>query len=316
MKADVVALGEILIDFASERTDENGYPVMAAHPGGAPANFLAAVAASGLGAAMIGKVGMDAFGRMLVGTLNAAGIETRGVVRDGSCFTTLAFVTFDENGDRSFSFARKPGADTRLTEKELDLKLIDECRVFHFGTLSLTDEPAASATKAAVDYAKAHGKLVSFDPNLREVLWNDLEKAKEAMMWGLRQADIVKISDNEAEFLFKMNPAQAARYMFDIFSPKLLFVTCGDKGSYYKNRNAAGFVHAEAAGKVIDTTGAGDIFGGSALAKTLLSGKEPEDLMNEDLVAIASYASKVAGISVTRPGGISSIPKKEELAAL
>ena len=197
---DVVALGELLIDFAAKSTDSAGYPTMAANPGGAPGNFLAALNAYGRKTAFLGKVGNDAFGNLLLGTLNAAGIETKGILVDDSVFTTLAFVTFDESGDRSFSFARKPGADTQLRWEEVDKSLIDEAKVFHFGTLSLTDEPVRTATQKAVAYAKAQGKLISCDPNLRLPLWPDADAAKEQMLWSLRQADVVKISDNEVEF--------------------------------------------------------------------------------------------------------------------
>ncbi len=154
---DVVALGELLIDFAAKSTDSAGYPTMAANPGGAPGNFLAALNAYGRKTAFLGKVGNDAFGNLLLGTLNAAGIETKGILVDDSVFTTLAFVTFDESGDRSFSFARKPGADTQLRWEEVDKSLIDEAKVFHFGTLSLTDEPVRTATQKAVAYAKDAG---------------------------------------------------------------------------------------------------------------------------------------------------------------
>ena len=192
---DVVALGELLIDFTTQSIDSDGYPTMAAHPGGAPANFLAAIAKFGGKVGMLGKVGTDTFGKLLTNTLRGAGIETKGLVAADDVFTTLAFVTLDENGDREFAFARKPGADTQLTFDELDLSLIDETRVFHFGTLSLTDEPARTTTYRAVEYAKTHGKLVTYDPNLRKPLWRSLDEAKEQMLWGLRQADVVKISD-------------------------------------------------------------------------------------------------------------------------
>ena len=194
---DVVALGELLIDFATQSTDGEGYPTMAAHPGGAPANFLAALTKFGAKTALLGKVGSDTFGKLLLGTLQKAGIDTRGMVVTDDVFTTLAFVTFDEHGDREFAFSRKPGADTCLSFEEIDLSLIDEAKVFHFGTLSLTDEPARSATYKAVDYAKKAGKLVTYDPNLRKPLWADLEEAKKQLIWGLGQADVVKISDEE-----------------------------------------------------------------------------------------------------------------------
>ena len=199
---DVVALGELLIDFTCTATDADGYPTMAAHPGGAPANFLAALAKFGARAAMLGKVGADAFGRLLCGTLAQAGIGTDGMVMADDVFTTLAFVTLDASGDREFSFSRKPGADTQLRWEEVNKKLLDETKILHFGTLSLTDEPARSATYAAVDYARQAGKLVTFDPNLRKPLWRDLADAKREMLWGLSVADVVKISDEEVEFLW------------------------------------------------------------------------------------------------------------------
>ena len=180
---DVVALGELLIDFACQSTDAAGYPTLAANPGGAPANYLAALQQYGCTTAMIGKVGEDAFGHLLIGTLKQCGIDTRGMLCDGSVFTTLAFVTLDADGNRSFSFARKPGADTCLQEDELLplLPMIDDCRVFHFGTLSLTNEPARNATKSAVAYAKRQGKLISLDPNLRKSLWTSDEAVREQM---------------------------------------------------------------------------------------------------------------------------------------
>ena len=199
---DVVALGELLIDFTCVGTDADGYPTMAAHPGGAPANFLAALAKYGARTALIGKVGGDTFGRLLVNTLQTAGIETKGLLMAKDVFTTLAFVTLDAKGDREFAFSRKPGADTQITFEEIDTALIDEAKVFHFGTLSLTDEPARSATYQAVAYAKSKGKLITFDPNLRKPLWKDMAVCREQTLWGLKRADVVKISDEEVEFFF------------------------------------------------------------------------------------------------------------------
>ena len=198
---DVVALGELLIDFAPQSVDGAGYPTLAAHPGGAPANFLAALGKYGCKTAMIGKVGDDMFGRLLIGTLDEAGIDARGILVDPAVFTTLAFVSLDASGNRDFSFARKPGADTCLRPEEVDEALIASARVFHFGTLSLTDEPAASATRRALGIARTHGLPVSLDPNLRRPLWRNEAAAKAAIEWSLRQADIVKISDEEIDFL-------------------------------------------------------------------------------------------------------------------
>ena len=208
---DVVALGELLIDFASRGTDAAGYPTMAANPGGAPGNFLAALNAYGAKTGFLGKVGDDAFGHLLLGTLQAAGIETKGVVVDPDVFTTLAFVTFDDKGDRSFSFARKPGADTRLLWEEVDKSMIDGTKVFHFGTLSLTDEPCRTTTQKAVAYAKEQGKIITYDPNLRKPLWRSEDEAREQILWGLYQADVVKISDEEVEFLWNCSPEEGAQ---------------------------------------------------------------------------------------------------------
>ena len=310
---DVVALGELLIDFATQQVDEAGYPTMAAHPGGAPANFVAALTKFGAKTALLGKVGTDAFGKMLLGTLKKAGIETRGLLTDDRYFTTLAFVTFDQHGDREFSFSRKPGADAMLTFQELDLSLIDQARVFHFGTLSLTDEPARSTTYQAVAYARQQGKLITYDPNLRKPLWHSLEEAREQLIWGLSQADVVKISDEEVEFLFGLGVEDGARHILENYGVKLVFVTCGAQGCYFRNALAAGHVPSLSGIQVIDTTGAGDIFGGSALWKLLSLGKAPETMTGAELRDVVRFACTSAGISTTRSGGISSVPTYAEV---
>ena len=263
----------------------------------------------------MGKVGDDTFGKLLIKTMADAGIETKGMVTDPGVFTTLAFVTLDETGDREFAFARKPGADTCLTEEELDLSLIDEGKVFHFGTLSLTDEPARSATQKAVAYAKERGKWLSFDPNLRKPLWRDMETARTQMLWGLSQADVVKISDEEVEFLFGLSPESGAEHIRKHYGVKLVFVTCGAGGCFFCNGNACGHVPSLSGVRAVDTTGAGDIFGGSAVWKLLQLGKNPEELQERELMQIASFACTAAGLSVTRPGGISSVPTLAQVLA-
>ena len=313
---DVVALGELLIDFATISVDGDGYPTMAAHPGGAPANFLAALTKFGASTALLGKVGTDTFGKLLTGTLQKAGIETRGLIATDDVFTTLAFVTFDESGDREFAFSRKPGADTCISFGELDLSLIDEAKVFHFGTLSLTHEPARTATVRAVEYAKSRGKLITYDPNLRKPLWEDLDECRKQLLWGLMQADVVKISDEEVQFLFGLDAEAGAQYILDHFGVKLVFVTCGAEGCFYKNAAASGWVPALKGLKVIDTTGAGDIFGGAALSRILSAmeeGKQPGELGAPELTQIVRFACAAAGLSTTRPGGISSVPEYEEV---
>ena len=315
---DVVALGELLIDFATVNTDADGYPAMAAHPGGAPANFLAALTKFGRSTALLGKVGDDTFGKLLIGTLQKAGIVTEGLIEDSKVFTTLAFVTFDATGDRKFAFSRKPGADIKFSKKDLEEKkhLIDQCRVFHFGTLSLTNEPSRSATKEAVKYAKAQGKLVTYDPNLRKPLWNDMDECKRQLIWGLRQADVVKISDEEVEFLFGLGVEEGAEYILKKFGVKLVFVTCGPDGCYFKNSVASGKVPSLSGIKVIDTTGAGDIFGGSAVFQLLNlmdEGKAPGTMTAEELTKVVRFACTSAGLSTTKSGGISSVPEYEEV---
>lgn len=305
---DVVALGELLIDFTTIHADSDGYPTMAAHPGGAPANFLAAIAKFGGKAAMLGKVGTDTFGKLLTSTLREVGIETKGIVASDDFFTTLAFVTLDANGDREFAFARKPGADTQLRFDELELSLLDETRVFHFGTLSLTGEPSRTTTYRAVEYAREHGKLITFDPNLRKPLWRELDEAKQQMLWGLAHADVVKISDEEVEFLFGLGVQEGAQYILEHFPVKLVFVTCGPDGCWFQNKNASGHVDSLRNIKVVDTTGAGDIFGGSVVWKLLQTGKAPEALDEAALREIVSFACTAAGLSTTKPGGISSVP--------
>lgn len=307
---DVVALGELLIDFAAKSTDAAGYPTMAANPGGAPGNFLAALNAYGRKTAFLGKVGDDTFGHLLLGTLSRAGIETKGILVDDHFFTTLAFVTFDESGDRSFSFARKPGADTQLSWEEIDKSLIDEARVFHFGTLSLTDEPVRTATQKAVAYAKEHGKLITCDPNLRLPLWHNEEAAKEQMLWSLHQADVVKISDNEVEFLWSCTPEEGADKLLSEFGVSLAMVTLGPDGCLLKTKNAS---FRAACPKVhpIDTTGAGDIFGGSAVSRLLELEKPIDALTEADLAYIGCFAATAASLSTEASGGIPSIPEKE-----
>ena len=311
---DVVALGELLIDFATVSTDGDGYPTMAANPGGAPGNFLAALNAYGKKTAFLGKVGNDTFGHLLLKTLNGAGIGTKGIVVDDSVFTTLAFVTFDESGDRSFSFARKPGADTQLSWEEIDKTLIDEAKVFHFGTLSLTDEPVRTATQKAVAYAKQQGKLITCDPNLRMPLWRDLEEAKVQMLWSLQQADVVKISDNEVEFLWNCTPEEGADKLLNEFGVSLAMVTLGPDGCLLKTKNAA-FRAACPKVQPVDTTGAGDIFGGSAVARLLELEKSMEDLTEEDLAYIGKFAATAASLSTEAVGGIPSIPNKDAVLA-
>ena len=308
---DVTALGELVIDFAPKSVDKAGYPTLAANPGGAPGNFLAALNKYGCSVAMIGKVGDDMFGRLLLGTLKQAGIETKGIIVDPDQFTTLAFVSLDESGNRDFSFARKPGADTCLTEDEVDADILLNSRVFHFGTLSLTDDPARTATHRAVAMAKEKGLLISVDPNLRMPLWRSAEEAKAAMEWSLRQADIVKISDEEIEFLWGLTPEEGAKKLLEEYGASLVYATLGPKGCYVANKNGSATVESPKGLNVIDTTGAGDIFGGSAMSRFLKLGKPASELTVEEMTAITRFACTAASLSTQVHGAISSIPEIE-----
>ena len=309
---DVAALGELLIDFTCLSTDENGYPTMAAHPGGAPANFLAALAKYGAKTAMLGKVGDDTFGRLLLDTLRRAGIETRGMIAAPDVFTTLAFVTLDARGEREFAFARKPGADTCLSFPEIDLSLIDEARVFHFGSLSLTDEPSRSATRQAVTYARAKGKLVTYDPNLRPPLWKSLEDARVEIEYGLTKCDVLKISDNEVEFLFDTTDYdKGAALIEEKYHIPLVLITMGKDGSraYYKGRRVecAPFLQEH----TIETTGAGDTFCASILNYVLEHGLK--DLTDENLMEMLTFANAGASLITTRKGALRVMPTREEV---
>ena len=312
---DVVTLGELMIDFTCVSTDSTGFPTMAAHPGGAVTNFIATLARYGCKTAILGKVGNDAFGKLMIRTVQDAGVATGGVLLDDNSFTTMAFVTLDSSGDRSFSFARKPGADTQLTAEEVDLSIIDSAKVFHFGTLSLTHEPARTATQRAIAYAKEKGKLISYDPNLRLPLWDDKDFCRQQLLWGLSQADVVKISDNEVEFLFGLDPQAGAKHILESFGVKLVFVTCGADGCHFRNAIASGNVAAPKGITVADTTGAGDIFGGSAMYGILQSQKAPEELTAAELTKITTFACTAASISTMTQGALSSIPTLEEVKA-
>lgn len=312
---DVTALGELLVDFTWQGENEEGYPTLSGHPGGAPGNLLAALAAYGCETAMLGKVGDDAFGALLRQSLEGAGIESRGVVADPTVFTTLAFVTLDERGDRSFSFARKPGADTCLRFDELELTLIDDCRDFHFGTLSLTDDPARETTRRAVAYARERGKWVSFDPNLRPPLWRDMDEARVEMLWGLSQADVVKLSGEEADFLWHCGPEEAAGRLHDL-GVTVAFVTLGGAGCLVSGNGWMGRVPALAGIKPVDTTGAGDIFGGAALSRLLRLDKPLEEITGAELEAAGRFACAAAGLSTQRRGGMTSVPPLTEVLEL
>ncbi|MBR5520418.1 MAG: carbohydrate kinase [Oscillospiraceae bacterium] len=314
--AKITALGEVLIDFSPVTTDSAGYPTMKANPGGAPMNFLAAVVKYGHSGSMIGKVGNDAFGHLLLNTLNDCGIDTTGMVTDDNSFTTLAFVTLDDKGDRRFSFARKPGADTQLKYEEINLPLIENSDVFHFGTLSLTHQPAKNATIKAVELAKEKGLIISYDPNLRLSLWDSADSAKQAILLGMKYADIVKISDEEVDFLWGCGCEEGAEKILSEYGPQLVYVTLGRNGCYYATKEHKGYITNPQGIKPVDTTGAGDIFGGSAMSQMLKTGKKPARLTRNELEAICHYAVCAAALSTEKTGGFTSIPDEASVLRL
>lgn len=304
---DVLAMGELLIDFAPLSVDSCGYPSLQAQPGGAPANFLAALSEYGCRTGFIGKAGRDHFGRLLKATLESRGINTENLILDPDYFTTLAFVALNEQGERTFSFARKPGADTQLHFEEINLHYFNLARVFHFGTLSLTDEPSRTTTQNLVSYARKMRLLLSFDPNYRPPLWHSEAAARKEILWGISQTDLIKISEEEIDFLWGISAQAGAEKLLNDYDIKLAMVTLGEKGSILKSRAASCRIGVPAV-KPVDTTGAGDIFGGSALSQILALQKDPAFLTEEELLHIGRFAGAAASLSTQSHGGISSVP--------
>ena len=311
---DVTAMGEMLIDFTLNGQSEQGNNLFEACPGGAPCNVLAMLNKLGRKTAFIGKVGEDQFGRLLKGTIDELGIETKGLILDKEIHTTLAFVHTFPDGDREFSFYRKPGADMMLTEEEVDYDLIRQSRIFHFGTLSMTDEPVRSATKKALEVAKEAGCLITFDPNLRPPLWNSLDEAKKQMEYGFQYCDMLKISDNEIQFVSgKEDYDEGIRYLQDKYNIPLIFLTMGKDGSraYYKD------MRVERKGfqvKAIETTGAGDTFCGCSIHGLLTHGLE--GLTEENLGDMLTYANAGAALITMKKGAIRSMPEPENITKL
>jgi len=313
---DVVALGELLVDFTQNGVSGQGNLLFEANPGGAPANVLAMLRKLGKRCAFIGKVGKDSFGDMLAKTVEEAGIDISGLRRDADIPTTLAVVHTFPNGDRDFSFYRKPGADILLRADELDETLLKDCRIFHFGTLSLTDEPCKSATVKAYELAKAAGALISFDPNLRPPLWKSEADAKAAIEWGLARCDILKISDNEIEFMTgETDFDKGAAILKERFPQiRLLNVTAGGDGSFSYYGDKRVFVPACKLGGVIETTGAGDTFCASVLNFVLENGLDGLD--EKDMTAMLRFANTAAYIVTTKKGAIRSMPEREQVEEL
>ena len=308
-KYDVIALGELLIDFTMNGQSEQGNNMFEACPGGAPCNVLALLNKMGKKTAFIGKVGKDQFGTLLRDTITEAGIDASNLMVDENVNTTLAFVHTFPDGDREFSFYRNPGADMMLTAE-----VVKDTKVFHFGTLSMTHEGVREATKKAVETAKANGCLVSFDPNLRPPLWSSLDLAKEQMEYGFGKCDILKISDNEIQFVSgKEDYDEGIAYLQETYNIPLILLTMGKDGSraYYKG------MRVERPGfsvKAIETTGAGDTFCGSSL--NYLVDHDFENLTEEQLGEMLTFANAAAALVTTKKGAIKAMPVKEEVLEL
>ena len=310
---DVVALGELLIDFTESGLSLQGNLELEANPGGAPCNVLSMLEHLGNKTAFIGKVGNDGFGRRLKEAIEEQGICSKGLLLDNDVHTTLAIVTKTNTGDRDFSFYRKPGADMTLKEEEVQEELIKNCKIFHFGSLSLTDEPVRSATFKALKIAKENNKIISFDPNLREPLWNSLDEAKYYIDLGLKQADILKISDNEILwFTGKDNYDEAVKDLRNHYpNIKLLCLSLGPDGSraYYKDEYVE--VKAFLQEGPVETTGCGDTFMGNVLHHVLENGLDNFD--RDKLEKMLRYANGAASLVSKRKGALRVMPTRLEI---
>ena len=310
---DVLALGELLIDFTSNGLSEQGNGLFEANPGGAPCNVLAILNKLGKKTAFVGKVGNDGFGRMLKKTLEDLAINTEGLLLDDVYHTTLALVHTDENGDRDFSFYRDPGADVMLTADEVDPKLLKRAKIFHYGTLSMTHDGVRAATQKAIEIAKADGQLLSFDPNYREPLWKTADMAKEQISYGLSQCDILKISEEELELMTGTADIDEGVKILWGKHPniKLFNVTAGGAGSYSFYKDMKAFQPGFKLGGTIETTGAGDTFGGAVLDYVL---EHDIDALTEDnLNEMLRFANAAAYLVTTRKGALRSMPEKEQI---
>ena len=306
---DVTALGELLIDFTENGTSAQGNPILEVNPGGAPCNVLAMLQKLGKQTAFIGKVGDDMFGRQLTEAVSSVGVDTRALLVDKEVHTTLAFVHTYPDGDRDFSFYRNPGADMMLTKDDVDTDLIRSSKIFHFGTLSSTHEGVREATRYAIEVAKEAGDLISFDPNLRPPLWSSLDDARREIEYGLGKCDILKISDNEVEFLFHTTDYDLGAKLLQ----EKYHIPLGPNGSraYYKDLRVevAPFLQEH----TIETTGAGDTFCASSLNYILEHGLD--HLTEKDLTDLLTFANAAASLITTKKGALKVMPEKEDVLA-
>lgn len=313
---DAVALGELLIDFTPAGQSEQNAALFARNAGGAPANVLAMMSILGKKTAFIGKVGRDSFGRFLKNTLAEKGICASNVIETTQAPTTVAFVTLDETGERGFSFYRRHSADTMLTRREISRQLLESCRLFHYGSVSMTDEPSREATLYAAQTARRLGKIVSYDPNFRPALWSDRREALAVMRAGLAYADIIKVSDEELELLTGTgNVREGAKPLLEN-GAAIVVVTAGAKGSWYATvAGCSGHVDAFPVA-AMDTTGAGDAFFGALLNCLLDRAENLAGITDEEMRACVRFANAAGALSTTKPGAIPSLPSGEQIQEL
>lgn len=305
---DILGIGELLIDLTPVKTKEG--MCFKPNPGGAPCNMLTMAQKLGSTTAFIGKVGNDQFGLDLLNTLKSNNINTDGLILSDDYNTTLAFVHLADDGDRSFSFYRKGCADVMLEKHDIDYSLIEKAKLIHFGSLSFTDEPGKSTVEEVIKYAKEKGKLISYDPNYRPALWSSKKAAIEGMNIGLKYADIIKVSDEEAEILTgETDYKLAAKKLYDL-GIKLVCITLGEKGSYYFHKNGSNLI-AGFNSEVVDTTGAGDCFFGATVHQVLKNGLD--SLTSDTLNEILKFSNAAAAVCIERLGGMPAIPCKEDI---
>lgn len=314
-KYDVVALGELLIDFTENGKSNQGNPLFEANPGGAPCNVLAMLTRLGHKTAFIGKVGEDFFGEQLRDAITEVGIDASGLCTDKEIHTTLAMVHTYPDGDRDFSFYRNPGADMMLNKEEVCEELIKETKIFHFGTLSMTHEGVREATKEAIRIAEESGAIISFDPNLRPPLWNSLDEAKEQVLYGLGHCHILKISDNEIQWLTGEEDYTAGvNWIRERYQISLILVSMGKEGSRAYYNGSIVEVKPFLQKNTIETTGAGDTFCGCVLHYICEHGME--GLQEENLKDMLTFANAAASVITTRKGALRVMPTREEIQNL
>lgn len=314
LKFDVCALGELLIDFTENGISQQGNPIMEANPGGAPCNVLAMLNKLGYKTAFIGKVGKDIFGRQLKNLVSEIGINIIGLAEDKAVNTTLAFVHTLEGGDREFSFYRNPGADMMLNESDVKPEIIENSRIFHYGSLSMTNAVCEAATKKAIDIAEKAGCILSFDPNLRENLWDSLDTAMEKIEYGLKHCNILKISDNEIQWMTgETDFDKAIASLREKYNIPLILLSLGKNGSRAYSKTGYAFAPITPA-ETIETTGAGDTFCGCILSKVLEYGMK--DFSDDELKEMLVFANTAAAIVTTRKGALKVMPEREEIEKL